>query len=697
MWFQTAIVVIFSAKDQMPFNDDQVYCILDYETYSEAPLKKCGGFEYAVDPSTEILCVAWKVGTRDQLRSAKTYSWTPSKSDNGGTFINRLKDANVIFVAHNAMFEQLITKYVLPRYTINLPDFPPERWLCTASLAAALALPRNLEGACSALSLSVQKDMEGNRLIQKWCKPRKPTKNNPKTRHDDPAEFERIVQYCKTDVDAETELFLTCPPLSDMERRIWILDQEINLRGFLIDRPLVSKTLKMIGEEVKHLNVQTTMITGGSISSATKRNAVLYHVKALGVDLPDLRAKTVRDFLANCENAPDEAHKLLELRQAVSKTSTAKYQNFDLRSKHDSRIRDSLLYWGASTGRWAGRGVQPQNFPKGSIKDTPLACEVLKTGDLDYVRLLYGSPMDVFSSCLRGMIVAPKGKVLDVADYAGIEARVLFWVARHEHGVKAFVDGRDLYRELAVRIFSTKLERVTDKQRFVGKQALLGCGYSMGWKKFMKTCENLGQIVSEDTAQLAVNAYRTAHAPVVSLWSKIQQAAIAAIQNPRTKYTVNRTKWWVENKFLWCELPSGRRLAYYKPSIHHEKTNWGDIRPQIYHWGVNSLSKKWENQKTYGGKLVENVVQAISRDVMAEAMIRIDSAGPWEIILSVHDELLAERDPRFCGVKPTSSTHGFVDKIFSEKDFIKLMTTLPTWADGCPIKVEGWSGERYRK
>lgn len=669
-------------------NPEQLYCIIDYETYSEADLKKVGGHEYSVHPSTEVLCVAWRIGTKALLPFAYTRGWSsllPESGDRLQELLCILRDPSILLVAHNAYFEQVITKNVLTRYVAEekeIANIPTSRWMCTATLAAALALPRSLEGACLALSLKSQKDMEGNRLIQKWCKPRKPTKTNPKTRHDNPEELKRIIEYCESDIKAETELFLRCPPLTDLEREVWLLDQKINLRGFKVDRKLVSTVLKMIDEEVKVINHKTSALTCGRISSATKRNQVLKWLRDDGMDLKDLRAKSVKDSLASGMLSLTQ-RQMLGLRQAISKTSTAKYEAFDLRSAHDGQLRDNLLYWAASTGRWGGRGVQPQNFPRGSIKDIDTACEVLGSGDLEYVRLLYGSPMEVFSSCLRGMIIPSEGHVLDVADYAGIEARVLFWVARHEEGVKAFVEGRDLYRELAAIIFNIDhIENVTDAQRFVGKQALLGCGYNMGWKKFMSTCENLGRVVSEETAKLAVNAYRGTHVPVVQLWDKIQRAAMAAIQKPGTKYTVNRTKWWVEDGFLWCELPSKRRLAYYKPQIKKVKTEWGEMRPTIFHMGINSLSKKWELQKTYGGKLVENVVQGISRDFMAEAMLRIEDAGPWKIVLSVHDELVAERR---------------IKSNCSNEHFCSFMAKLPAWGEGCPIKVEGWSAGRYKK
>lgn len=663
----------------MTFPLDQLYCVLDYETYSEADLKKVGGYEYSKHPSTEVLCLAWKVGTRDTLRNNKTKYWAP-----GGLglmeLVYILNDPKFILVAHNALFEQVITNNVLVRYHAFQP-IPPKRWLCTASLAAALALPRKLEGAAEALALPVQKDMEGNRLILKWCKPKKPSKKDPSTRHSDSIEFGKIIKYCMTDVDATAELFLKLPPLTALERMVWELDQTINLRGFLVDTRLVDTVLGMIGRETAFLGRETAELSDGALTTTNQRAAVLAWLEENGAFVSDLTAKTVKESL-EMGLVDGKAKRMLEIRQAISKTSTAKYQAFRLRSRHDGRLRDILLYHGASTGRWGGMGVQPQNFPRGTIKNTTQAADILATGDLELVRMIYGDPMSVFSSCLRNMIIAPEGETLDVADYAAIEARVLFWVARHEEGLKAFREGRDLYREIAAEIFGVDISKVTSAMRFVGKGVILGCGYSMGAKKFAESCKNQGQEIESRIAEVAVKAYRSAHQPVVKLWDNIHRASIAAVQNPGKRYTINRTIWFCKDDFLWCELPSGRKLAYAKPSVQFEKTPWGDMRPCLYHYGVNSMSRKWERQKTYGGRLTENVVQAIARDFMAEAMLRIESKKAWKIVLSVHDELIAQRN---------------INSHYGIKDFENLMSELPYWGTGCPIKVEGWTGIRYRK
>lgn len=364
----------------MTFPDDQIYCVLDYETFSEAPLKEVGSFEYSVHPSTEILCVAWAVGTKHTIRGAPINFWSDvwhdsSLNDLAGLILN----PSVIKVAHNALFEQVISTNVLSKETRKNIPFKPNQWVCTAALAATLALPRSLENAAKVLGLKYQKDMEGARLIQKWCKPRRPTKKRPHTRHVDPFELERIVEYCKSDIKAEIELFLTLPPLTPTERAVWVLDQVINLRGFKVDRELTLVIEKMVALEQIELARECEEITRGVVRSATSVSALINWLGANGVYLENLQKKTVEDALMS-NLVEGDARRLLEIRQSIGKTSTAKYTAFNRRSFYDSRIRDNLMYHGASTGRWSGAGVQAQNLPrpKHQQKDIDLVVGILK-------------------------------------------------------------------------------------------------------------------------------------------------------------------------------------------------------------------------------------------------------------------------------------------------------------------------------
>jgi DNA polymerase len=642
--------------------------VVDFETRSEADLRKVGAYNYSLHPSTEVMCFGAKFGTQGAILLTK------EDIQNKEKFHFKPDDK---LVAHNAFFEQCIYNNVLvKRY--GWPKLSIANWSCTAAKAAVHALPRKLEGACLALGLAVQKDMVGHKVMLKMCKPRKATKKSTAKWHEDPDDFKLLYDYCIKDVEAEYLLDQRLEDLNPNERKIWELDQTINSRGVLVDTKTVDQILSLIDLETGRLKDETEQVAYGYFETTAQTREVLKWLQAEGVDLLNLQKKTVEDVLKENKNLTNDARKILEIRQQYSKTSTKKYIAFKNRaSPADSRVRDLLVYHGAATGRWAGSGLQVQNFPKGKIDQTDEAIKTLQLGDLDLVRTLWGEPMDVFSSCLRGMIIPSPDKKLFVADYAAIEARVLFWIANHYRGLKMFTEGKDLYKDQASVIYRKPVSEITKAERNLGKAAVLGCGYQMGAKKFFDTCVSWGIEVTEALAQTSVEAYRANHKPVTQVWYNLETAAIKCILEKK-KITVNKTTWYYANGFLWCVLPSGRKLAYYGPKVEVTTTSWGEKKLALHHWRVNSLTKKWEYRPNYGGKLTENVVQAISRDLMADAMLRAENKG-YQILMSVHDELIAEKETG------------------SVIEFENLMSELPAWAAGAPITAEGWTGERYRK
>ena len=674
----------------------QRYLILDYETKSEADLKRVGAWEYARHPSTRLMCVAWRVGTKETISTAPVRKWSPFFPDRFDSLDDLLKlmcDSTILLGAHNAFFEQVITRFVLVKYVKNifrramLAKLPVKRWFCTASFAAALALPRDLNGACRALKLPFQKDMEGNRLVKKYMKPRKPTKNNPRRWHNKASELLRIIDYCAQDIRAQTALFLAIPPLTPMERRVWELDQRTNWRGIRVDRPTVSLILKMIKIEVLRLTKRTREITKGELESTNKVKATKNWLEKHGLFLPNMQKKTVEDALSDLEMSK-VAREILEIRQATSKSSTAKYVGFWLRSITDSIVRDILMYHGASTGRFTGVGLQVHNFPRGTVKDTWEAVDLIRFADLEFLRMIYGNAMGLFSSCLRSMIVPHPGYTFFGGDFSSIEVRVLFWLANHKAGLQAYRDKRDLYIEMAAVIYNINAKELAKRyeardpeaqaMREVAKRAILGCGYGMGWKKFGDTCKQFGQAVTTKLAKRAVDAYRKTHNQIPDLWYNIEQAAISAVRHRGKKFTVNHTSWFIKNNILWCELPSGRRLAYYGPELKMKPTPWGEKRPTLYHWDVHPKTKQWVFTGTYGGKLVENLCQAIARDLMVESSLRVEEKG-YIISLTVHDELLTEH-------KKGNLDH-----------FRSLMAATPKWGREIPVEVKAWTGPRYGK
>jgi DNA polymerase len=330
--------------------------------------------------------------------------------------------------------------------------------------------------------------------------------------------------------------------------------------------------------------------------------------------------------------------------------------------------------------------VQPHNFVRGTVSDIEGLWRVLKTGSRSEISDFpnakgkrIGSVMDALANALRGAIIAAPGKQLFVADYASIEARVLLWIAGDEDGLDIFRSGRDIYCEMASEIYGRPITKADGAERQVGKAAILGLGYQMGWNKFQATAEKAGSILDDTMCQLVVDTYRRKFHRVKALWYEQEAAALRAVKSPGKQVWAGLIRWKVVGRFLYCILPSGRRLAYPDPELREKLTPWGEMKPQLTYRGINQLNHKWERQASYGGMLVENIVQAVSRDLMADAMQRIERTGIYEVVLTVHDEIIAESEGG------------------EKAQFEALMAECPAWAAGCPVAVEGFVGTRYKK
>lgn len=378
----------------------------------------------------------------------------------------------------------------------------------------------------------------------------------------------------------------------------------------------------------------------------------------------------------------------LEILRALGRSSTAKYEAMANWIGEDDRVRGGLLFHGASTGRWSGQGVQPHNFPKGRIKDQEVAWNALKTHDKAVIAQLrdskgqpFDGPMDALSSALRGVIIPREGYDLCVADYASIEARVLLWLAGETTALELFRTGGDIYLDMASEIYGYECNKQDHaKERGLGKIAILGLGYQMGASKFQATCEAQGIVIEDDLAERVVHAYRSKYWRVKRLWYATEEVACDAVTSGELRIE-SRIAWRVEGRFLYATLPSGRRLAYPDPEVRLRATPWGDMKPSLTFMGVDPHTHQWKRQTTYGGMLVENLVQAIARDIMADALMRCEQSGKYIPILTVHDELVTE----------VASGTG------NAKEFERLLTDIPWWASGCPIAAEAWIGLRYTK
>jgi DNA polymerase len=628
---------------------------IDYETRSRCDLRKHGAWNYSLDPSTQVLCMAHKIGAKP------IGLWQPFLGDNPymmpAEVFHHVCNGGLI-EAHNAFFE-----YVIWHHVLNWPAVPIEQWRCSAALAASQGLPRSLAGAALGAGLAVEKDQEGHRLMLKMCKPRKPTKNDKREWFESREDLIRLGQYCEQDVATEYALSQKLGSLSDSEQRVWHLDMKINTRGVQCDVEACKGAVSMLSQLAEQGKREIEELTEGAVKSPGQVVKLCDWLQQQGVEIADLRAATVKECLKGTV-LTDKARRALEIRQANSKSSTKKYQAMIDRAAADGRIRSLLLYWGALTGRWAGAGIQIQNFPRGSIKHETVMglIPAIVEEDLKYLRAL-GDPTDTLSSCLRAMLIAKPGHELIGADYSSIEARVLLWLAGDERGLEIFRQGQDIYVDMAATIYGVLPDQVTKDQRMLGKVAILGLGYGMGAQKFVLTCKGYGIDIDLSMAERVVQAYRTKYFKVKELWQNYNSLAIEQIKNN-------------PGRSMRLELPSGREIVYQRPRLTPEPAPWDELQL------IDRI--QYESPRgpvhTYGAKLVENITQAVARDVMAHAMVELDAAG-LDIVLSVHDEIVIE--------VPEGTTS--VDAVCD------LMCRLPDWARGLPVAAEGWIGKRFRK
>lgn len=663
---------------------------IDFETRSASPLRKTGSWRYSLDATTEILCLAFRLPYWDEGRTALWHPTFPHlgmpESDNNDEVAELLEWIEVggLVEAHNAWFERGVWTNILHAQH-GWPMIGASQWRCSAAKAAAHALPRALGEATAALRLSITKDADGHKLMMKISKPRKARKAEREAGstgllwHESADLFNRLFDYCRTDVLAESGLSEVIPDLNAAETQVYLLDQTVNERGFQLDDEAVDIALGLIKRETVILTKELAKVTDGQVAKATQRAQMLRWFSSEGLDLPDSQKATL-DEAALDPLLPPKVKRGLELVRALGRSSTAKYQSMANWRCPDGRVRGGLLYHGAGTGRWSGAGVQPHNFIKGTESRMTILWDVLKTRNLKTIKLVCGDVMEALSNGLRGAIIAAPGHQLYVADYAAIEARCVLWLAGDEDALGIFRRHEDIYKDMAADIYSIQMSEVSGDQRQHGKQAVLGCGYQMGWSKFQATCAKYGILLDDETAQRIVAAYRAKYWRVVQMWTAQEDAAIAAVRTRRPQ-TCGYTTWLREGDYLYCELPSGRRLAYPFPEIRSRETPWGAQKQALTFLGINPYTRKWSRQTTYGGSLVENITQAVARDLMAEAMLRCEQSGTYKPVLSVHDEMIAEAK---LGTGSVS-------------EFEQLMAECPAWAEGCPVEAAGWVGVRYRK
>lgn len=641
---------------------------IDFETRSTVDLRRTGVYRYAQDASTDVWCMAYAFDDEDPA------VWKPGEP---------LPVALVQYIeqcgelrAWNAQFERTIWNAILTK-RYGWPATTVDQWVCTAAEARAMALPGSLEMAAQVLGVSQQKDTQGANLMLRMARPRRVEENGDIIWWDIPERVDRLVQYCRQDVRTETAIAKAIRRLAETERAVFVLDQRINDRGVRLDKKL-AKAAKAVAEKATlEANRALYDITEGKVSKVSNVGRLTAWLAAQGVAAESLGKDSLAELRSTATGAVADA---LSIRAEAGKSSVAKIEAMLGAVCDDGRIRGMLLYHGAATGRWAGRLVQPQNFPRGDIADVENYIPLVLAKDYAGLDAL-ANPLSIISSMLRSMLIAADNHNLIAADFSAIEARVLAWLAGEELLLQTFRNKGDVYKVMASRIYGVPAGDVDKNQRQVGKMAILGLGYGMGANKFVDSCKTMaGIVLTPEQSKEVVTLYRNTNRKIVQFWADLNAAALDAVREEGSVQSVGAIKYTMRGGYLWCVLPSKRPLAYARPKIVERETPWGSTTEAVSFEGMDSFTKKWSRHELYGGLLAENVVQAVARDIMAAAMLRLEDAG-YPIIMSVHDELVCEVPEGFGSVA----------------EFEALMSAPPAWASTCPIDAEGWIGKRYRK
>jgi DNA polymerase len=646
----------------MTTSSDKLTLSIDIETYSSVDLRKSGVYRYTESPDFKVLMIAFAYGAAD----------VQIVDDAPFDLINALTNPSIIKTAYNANFERVcLSKWL----GIKLPA---DQWRCTMVHALELGLPGSLGEVAKALGVDEQKDAQGKRLIKKYCMPNRDGRQNLPSDELVDTDWQAFKDYCRQDVRTEMAVRkkLEQFPLHESEWALWAIDQAINDRGIEIDTVLVANAINMNDIYTDKLESEAIRLTGLSNPNSLQQLKTWFK-QAEDIEIDDFKKQTMPDLLKQVES--DKARRMLEIRQEMSKTSVKKYHAMWAGKCSDNRVRGLLQFYGAGrTGRWAGRLVQVQNLPGNKLVDLDTARQFVRTGNYEALEMLYGNVPDVLSQLIRTAFVPRPGHRFVVADFSAIEARVIAWLAGEQWRLDVFNSHGKIYEASAAQMFNVPIETIGKGSplRQKGKVAELALGYQGGVNALI-AMGALKMGLTEEELPDIVKAWRSANPAIVALWQDLEHSFKFAIEY-KQPVMLGMLNFKVEKNVGFIELPSGRRLAYVKPKLEPHPKFEG--KEHITYDGVNQITRKWTRLSTYGGKLVENVVQAIARDCLAESLVRLEKAG-YRTVMHVHDEVVLEVE-RGVG---------------SAEQVAEIMGEAIKWASGLPLRADAFETDYYRK
>lgn len=662
------------------------WIVCDFETASDCDLKKAGAWRYAQDPTTEILTL-W---CGDDNERFPWHPWDGEDHPNTMRLRTLVDDPEIVFIAFNVGFEKAIWREIMVKI-FGWPNIPNSRWHDIQAVCAMKVIPLDLDRAIQVLRLAHAKDKEGSKFTIALSKPNKKTGAYDRS----PATIARVDAYCERDILGEVGLHHRVGWLPSRERSVWLLNQRINERGLRLDMAFVAKAQEVVDRASAPLEAEFLELTGGL--KMTQVAKFRDWCGDNGYRVPDMQKETLAKILQkdidgdledemddpgyNYTRVPDNVHRALSIRQLIGSASIKKLARMQQCVCEDGRVRGSLQYHGTGPGRSAGRLLQPHNFPRGTVQhDVNEVVGAIMTGDPEYVEMIYGvGAVEVVLSSLRHAIVADPGRVLLAGDYAGIQARTVLGLAGQHDKTKLMAAGLDIYIDMAESIYKCKVTKADTEMRQTGKNSVLGLGFQMGAPKFYS---KYGEGQTLEFIQEVVRVYRQEWAPMVpKLWYALQDAATEAVwtKRPHSAYGV---EYRLEDGWLTARLPSGRKMWYFNPMPIRKAMPWDDtdIRKAFTYQAMKMGQLRTID--AFGGQLTENVVMGIERDIMTHGMILCEK-NAFPICLEVHDEIVAE---------PLAADA-------DEKAFQQIMEDVPSWVREIqiPVKVECWTGNRYRK